>query len=133
MSSATYTRGGIIPGGHTADQVARRAEAIEKIRKLLPERPMTNLELAVRLNIPARTVYGYLCHLQDLGEAYQMNATDSRGRKTWAMDDDAQQVAAGRAAAEHAQRAVIVPARQVGMPRDGLVAALFGPARRTAA
>lgn len=33
------------------------------------------------------------------------------------------------AIAEHAQLAWIVPARQMGMPRDPLVAALFGPAR----
>jgi hypothetical protein len=123
-----YTRSGIIPGGHTADQVARRAEALEKIRKLLPERPMSNLELAVKLNLPARTVYGYLCHLQDMGEAYQMDGADSRGRKTWAIDD-AQKAAADRAADEHAKRAWIVPARQMGMPRDPLVAALFGPAK----
>jgi predicted ArsR family transcriptional regulator len=131
--SGAYTRSGLVAGGHTVDQVARRAAAIDKIRELLAETPMTNVELAVKLNLPARTVYGYLCHLQDMGEAYQMEGTDGRGRKTWAMDDDAQQVATDRAQAEHARRAWVVPARQVGMQRHWMDVALFGPAQQGAA
>jgi hypothetical protein len=130
--SGAYTRSGIIPGGHTLEQAARREAAIQKIRDLLAERPMTNMELAVRLDVPPRTAYGYLCHLQDMGEVYQMDGTDSRGRKTWTMDD-AKKVNSTRAMDEHSKRAWIVPARQMGMPRDPLVAALFGPARGAAA
>lgn len=131
--SGAYTRSGIIPGGHTHEQVARREAAIQKIRDVLTKRPMTAIELAVYIDLPTRTVYGYLARLQDLGEAYCMDGTDERGRKTWAMDDEAQKIAADRAAHEHSKRAWVVPARQMGMPRDPLVAALFGPARGAAA
>lgn len=131
--SGAYTRSGIIPGGHTHEQVARREAAIQKIRDVLTKRPMTAIELAVFIGLPTRTVYGYLARLQDMGEAYQMGGTDERGRKTWAMDDDAQKIAADRAAQEYSKRAWITPARQMGMPRDPLVTALFGPARGSAA
>ena len=126
-----YTRSGLVPGGHTGDQVARRATAIEKIRELLAEKPMSNMDLAVALGIPPRTVYGYLNYLQAVDEAYQLDAPDSRGRKVWVLDDEQESVDA--AVAQHAQRAWIVPARQLGMPRDPLVAALFGPTQGAAA
>jgi hypothetical protein len=131
--SGAYTRSGIIPGGHTHEQVARREAAIQKIRDVLTKRPMTAIELAVYIDLPTRTVYGYLARLQDLGEAYQMDGTDERGRKTWAMDDDAQKIAADRAANEHSKRAWITPARQMGMKRHWMDEALFGPARGAAA
>jgi hypothetical protein len=76
--SGAYTRSGIILGSHTPEQVARHEAAIQKIRELLTERPLTNMELALRPNIPAHTVYRYLCHLQDMGEAYQMGGVDAR-------------------------------------------------------
>lgn len=131
--SGAYTRSGLVAGGHTSDQVARRAAAIEQVRALLAEQAMSCFDLSARLGIPARTVYGYLTHLQDMGEVYQMDSLDDRGRKTWALDDEEQQVATDRAQAEHAKRAWIAPARQIGIPRDPLVAALFGPAQGAAA
>lgn len=131
--SGAYTRSGLVAGGHTSDQVARREAAIEQVRALLAVGPMSCFDLSARLAIPARTVYGYLTHLQDMGEVYQMDALDERGRKTWALDDEAQQVATDRAVAEHARRAWIVPARQVGMHRHWMDEALFGPAPGAAA
>lgn len=128
-----YTRSGIIPGGHTSDQAARRAAAIERVRALLTEQPRSCFDLAAVTGIPSGTMYRYLCHMKEEGEAYQMDALDDRGRKTWAIDSEALQMATDRAAAEHSKRAWIVPARQIGMPRDPLVAALFGPAAGAAA
>lgn len=128
MAGAHYTRSGLIAGGHTSDQVALRSAAIEEVRALLKDKPQSCFDLSAALGIPSSTIYSYLATLQDMGEVYQMEALDDRGRKTWALDDDAKQVATGRAQAEHSRRAWIVPARQVGMQRDPLVAALFGPA-----
>lgn len=126
--SGAYTRSGIVAGGHTADQLARRDAAMDRIRELLTEKPQSRAELAAVLGIPSGTVYGYLCSLQEMDEVYQMDHTDEKGRKVWAADGAAQQAGASRGAAEHTKRAWIVPARQMGMPRDPLVAALFGPA-----
>lgn len=123
-----YTRSGIIAGGHTGDQVARREAAIQKILELLIPKPRSCFDLSAVISIPSSTVYNYLRALQEEGEVYQMDALDDRGRKTWAVDSEALQAATDRAAAEHSKRAWIVPARQIGMPRDPLVAALFGPA-----
>jgi hypothetical protein len=117
----------LIPGGHTADQIARRDAAIERLREALAEKPLSRAELAVVLGIPARTVYGYLCSLQEVGEVYQMDHTDEKGRKVWALDN-AQHAASSRGADEHQKRAWIVPARQMGMPRHWMDVALFGPA-----
>jgi predicted ArsR family transcriptional regulator len=131
--SGAYTRSGIVAGGHTSDQVALRSAAIEDVRALLKDKPQSCFDLSAALGIPSSTIYGYLATLQDMGEVYQMDAFDDRGRKTWAIDNAAQQVATGRAQAEHSRRAWIVPARQVGMKRDPLIEALFGPAPGAAA
>lgn len=123
----------LIPGGHTADQIARRDAALVRIRELLAEKPRSRVDLAVALGIPPGTVYGYLCQMQELDEAYQMEHTDEKGRRVWAADSDTEQAGNSRAHAEHQKRAWIVPARQMGMLRDPLVAALFGPAQQGAA
>jgi len=118
----------LIPGGHTADQIARRDAAIERLRELLAEKPLSRAELAVALGMPTRTVYGYLCSLQEVGEVYQMDHKDEKGRAVWALEEDPQQAGVSRAAAEHQKRAWIVPARQIGMHRHWMDVALFGPA-----
>jgi hypothetical protein len=128
-----YTRSGLIPGGHTGDQAARREASIQKIRELLTEMPHSCFDLSAAVGIPSSTVYNYLRTMQEDGEVYQMDALDDRGRKTWAADSEALQAATDRAAAEHSKRAWVVPARQIGMPHDPLVAALFGPAQMGAA
>lgn len=131
--SKRYNRSGVMAGAHTSDQIARRAAAIERLRKLLAEWPRSAYELAARLELPSSTVYGYLRTLQDLGEARQTTGVDARGRKLWAADEQAPAEAAEKVKAEHASRAWVVPARQVGMPRHWMDVALFGPAPGAAA
>lgn len=122
----------LIPGGHTLEQVSRREAAMQRIRKMLADQSMSCFDLSAELGIPSGTVYGYLRNLEEQGEVYQLEHLDDRGRKAWALDSEAQQAATDRVAAEHAKRAWIVPARQIGMHRDELVAALFGPAQGAA-
>jgi hypothetical protein len=116
----------LIPGGHTADQIARREATLVRIRDLLAKKPHSRVDLAIALGIPSGTVYGYLCQMQEVDEVYQLERTDEKGRKLWAAEGGK---ATPRGVVEHQKRAWIVPARQMGMQRDALVAALFGPAR----
>lgn len=115
----------LIPGDHTADQIARRDAALVRIRELLAEKPHSRVDLAFALGIPSGTVYGYLCQMQELDEVYQLDHTDEKGRKLWAVEGGK---APSRGAVEHQKRAWIVPARQMGMQRHWMDVALFGPA-----
>lgn len=115
-----------------AEKLSRRDAAIERIAELLAEKQRTVIDLAAELSIPWNTVYGYMRFMQEVGDAHQTGYFDSKRREFWA---------AGRAKPggeanvpdECVQRAWIVPARQMGMLRDPLVAALFGPAQMGAA
>lgn len=125
MSGARYTRSGLIPGGHTSDALARRDAAIEKIREMLAEKRMSALEVTGKLGVSDSTAYGWLTYMKDLGEAHQVDAPG--GRKLWALGRDPV-TSEIEGVDDDAPKAWIVPARQVGMWCDALVAALFGPA-----
>jgi hypothetical protein len=115
-----------------AEKVSRREIAIERIAELLAEKPRTVIDLAAELSIPWNTVYGYMRFMAEVGDAHQTGEFATNRREFWA---------AGRAKPgqvlesldANPRRTVVVPARQVGMLRDPLVAALFGPAQMGAA
>jgi hypothetical protein len=130
MGGARYTRSGLIPGGHTVDMIARRDEAVEQIKLLLADQRMSALDVAGSLSVSASTAYGWLVYMKDLGEAHQLDAPG--GRKMWALGRDPV-TSEVEGVDEHAQRAWIVPARQIGMFRHWMDVALFGPARGAAA
>jgi predicted ArsR family transcriptional regulator len=113
-----------------AEKIARRANAIKRFRELLAVRPMTVNELADVVQLPPNTVYQYLCQMAEDGEA-QRQGEGAVGRRTrWILGAEEGE------REDHAPRtqgAVIVPAVQVGMWRDPLDVALFGPARGAAA
>jgi len=120
-------------GGRSEDQAARLAAAMDQVRALLAEQPLSCFDISAKLGMPAGTVYRYLCAMEEVGDVYKMAGHDGRGRKTWALDSEDHQAATDRAQAEHARRAWIVPVRQVGMTRHWMDVALFGPARGAAA
>jgi hypothetical protein len=128
MAGARYSRAGITPGGHTGSQVARREAAMKRVRDLLAEKPRSAFDLSAVMHLPSSTIYGYLRTLEAFDEAYQMAGVDHRGRKTWAICVNWADVSSEKVQSEHAKRARIVKAEQIGMPRDPLVAAMFGPA-----
>lgn len=130
--SKRYSRAGIIPGSYTETQVARREAAMKTVRELLAKKPQSAFDLSAHLHAPSSTIYGYLRSMEAFGEVYQMDGVDSRGRKTWAVELRSIEPSADKAWAEHASRARIVKAEQVGIPRDPFVAALFGPAQHAA-
>lgn len=124
----TYNRSGLIAGGHTAEHVARRAAAIERVRALLAQEPASSRAIADQLELNAHTVHGYLLHLESEGVACRTGRHDKNGRLMWKLCTPEESMAT-----EHSRRALITRARQVGMPRDQLVAAFFGSAVGAAA
>lgn len=126
--SKRFSRAGIIPGGHTATQAARREAAMKQVRELLAQKPRSAFDLSAVLHLPASTIYGYLRAMDGIGEVYQMDGVDGRGRKTWAINLNWDPSKDEKALAEHVNRARIVKAEQEGRQRDPFLAALFGPA-----
>lgn len=110
-----------------AEKVSRRDAAIERIGEMLAEKPRTVIEMAADLSIPWNTVYGYMRFMQEVGDAHQTGEFDGGRREFWAAGR-ANQGEVLETLDANPRRAWIVPARQMGMPRDPLVAALFGPA-----
>jgi hypothetical protein len=109
-----------------AEKLRRRDAACERIRVLLAKQPMSVGAIAADLGLNTGTVYGYLCFMAELGEVRRAGVPGAR-RPLWELG--VEHPAKLEANAVRPQGAVIVPAVQVGMHRDGLVAALFGPAR----
>jgi hypothetical protein len=111
-----------------AEKVSRRDRAIVRIGELLAEKHRTVVDLAAELSIPWNTVYGYLRFMQEVGDAHQTGRFAGDRREFWAAGP----VHPGEPVEsldDSPRNAWIVPARQMGMPRDPLVAALFGPAQ----
>lgn len=110
-----------------AEKLRRRDEACVRIRELLAARQMSVAVIASELGLSTGTVYGYLCFLAELGEVRRAGNPGAR-RPLWELGvEDAAKLEA------HAMRppgVVIVPAVQVGMWRDPLDVALFGPAKQ---
>jgi hypothetical protein len=112
-----------------AEKLANREVVLEQIRALLAMRNLTALDAADALNLNRTTVYAYFVYLAELGEAHKTGERDGQKRALWA---------AGRApvkeeGGQEELAAKTVPAVQIGMKRDPLAEALFGPARGAAA
>ncbi len=113
----------------------RRAAAVEQIKLLLAEGPKTAADLREALGLNGSTAFAYLHHMaSDLRIARKTGTQDGKGRELWELGEDLTLPHPdAELDASFAQRAHTVPARQVGMWRDAMVAALFGPAGGVAA
>lgn len=111
--------------------IARREDSIQQIRDALTEGAMTVGDIAERFGAPEGTIYGHMVHMEKQGTAHRTGRRDSRRRVLWAVGPKpAASPAAEQEEAMFGSRTV--PARQVGMWRDYMVAALFGPAQGAA-
>lgn len=118
-----FNKGGL----SNAEKIARREVAMERILALLAEKKLSVTDVAKDLGIHQTTAYGYLRYMADLGEAHRTEEAEENGRALWALGrDESNLPETGKQSGF--KGTVIVPARQVGIPRDPLVAALFGPA-----
>ena len=114
-----------------AAKIALRAQAVTRIRELLGKSRLSVVDLARVLRINSNTVYGYLRYMAEMGEVRRSGEFDTEHREKWelgAEDPEKLNVTEKRPIG-----AVVVPARQVGMWRDPLDVALFGPAQGAAA
>lgn len=99
------------------EMAARRDARVAQLAEMLATRRMTGPEIADALGTSRATASEDLRRLETDGQARRCNERDKHGRQLW--------TACAEGCAE--SPATIVPARQVGMWRDYLVAALFGP------
>lgn len=133
-------RGPVQPGslGSKQEQMAARAASMARVKELLAAQPMTAAELARalvnELKIVQPTALGYLRHMHKAERSIRPTG-ETRGRaELWTLGTDPtladpDEVLDRMFAAKRAT----VPACQVGMWRDPLVAAMFGPAQGAAA
>lgn len=119
------------------EQLATRAASVARIKELLAVEPRTAAELsqvlASELQVTRTTVFGYLRHMHKTERSIRL-AGETRGRaELWELGADPALPAPDEALdRSFARKCATVPARQVGMEREPLVAALFGPAREAA-
>ncbi len=99
------------------EMARQRDDRLAQLLELLAERRMTGPDLAEALGVSRPTAHEYLRRLEATGEARRSKERDACGRELWMLGREN----------EFESPATIVPARQIGMWRDALVAALFGP------
>lgn len=110
-------------------QLAARAVAIENMEELMKAGPKTIADLLQVADGQRATIVGYLRYMHMTRRTVRpTNAT--RGRSTlWELGADPSLPTADEKLDRlFAARRGSGPAKQIGMPRDPLVAALFGPA-----
>jgi hypothetical protein len=114
-------------GRSVAEIVEQRDAALARIRTMLAEKPVTVHDVCVALGVARGAAYRYLKHLAVDDEAHPTRKFDAKRRELWAAG-------AGQDKRKGAEvKIATVPAQQMGVQRDPLVAALFGPARGGAA
>lgn len=101
-----------------------KSPSVGQIRELLANGPMTAHDIGAQLGISRTGVRRFLRYMaNDLREVRKTGEQADRRRDLWELGENPEVVDP-----QVEQQAQTVPARQVGMWRDSLVAALFGPA-----
>ena len=95
---------------------------------LLENGPLTSGEISKELGINPIAGYRCLAYMRDdLRQIHSIPANNRRKMNQWAIGPDASLKSKDAALDQSfAERRFTVPARQIGMVRDALVAALFG-------
>jgi hypothetical protein len=101
----------------------QRAAFLKRIQKLLNVQPLTTDELNKELGLERYTLVSYLRYMRKEQRLIRQLADGK-----WEMGEDPALPSVDADDGEGAKQQHVVPARQVGMRRDVLVAALFGPA-----
>lgn len=116
-----------------AHRTAAREAAMSNMRELLGRKAMTTLELFKALGLNRSTGFAYLRKLHRQGVVHMLDEKRD-GLVLWALGADSKLADSDDEidAAMELKR-YVAQASQIGMWRDPLVAALFGPARGAAA
>jgi hypothetical protein len=127
MNQTTTKRGPLIPPPDTTDKLAIRAYYVEQITDLLDTGPMSAPELIELTGVIRSTMHSYLRYMEQTLLKVRRSGERKDRQVLWEIgispelgnsdDEDLLAIAPKRP---------VAPAEQVGMWRDGLVAALFG-------
>ncbi|MCA1857421.1 hypothetical protein LE190_16025 [Massilia oculi] len=126
MARGPLHRGSLRP---KEEQLAARAAAVAKITELLQEGPMTAGELLAVVGGLRPTFSNWMSHMHKKLRLIRMTGEYRNRGEIWELgadpalsdpDDELDNLIAPKQG--------IHPATQIGIPRDPLVAALFGPA-----
>lgn len=110
-----------------SQQLVRRAECLERIPRLLQQGHKTAAEIGQILEVHPSTAFAYLHFLAHELHTVRKSRDTKCGSALWELGADPALTAVTSKNTGAPQRSV-VPAQQLGMWRDWLVAALFGPA-----
>ena len=128
-------RGPVRPGalGTKEQQQAARAAAIDTIVEQLQHGPKTAGELLDVVGCLRATLSNYLNHMHKTLRLIHMTGTYRNRGELWALGADTKLPSHDEALDQLFEvRRGTSPARQIGMRRDPMVAALFGSARGAA-
>jgi transcriptional regulator with XRE-family HTH domain len=99
-----------------------------KIAELLKVRPMTRDQLAEALGVNIHTMRGYLRRMRSIQRTIRPSGEYLAECVLWELGEDPTMPDRAEQNEDYDPRRPVVPARQIGMQRDPLVTALFGPA-----
>jgi hypothetical protein len=102
------------------------------VRLLTEHGSVATGQIVEALGVNERTVVAYLRYLRDVKRTIRRSGY-LKGATLWELGEDTTARKKTPPVEEMRQSQAFVPARQMGMRRDALVAALFGPAVREAA
>lgn len=117
--------------GSRARILAQRLISCARIRAMLEKGPMTTRQIVDELGQSDSTVRTYLRHMMtDLRQIHVVGRIATVKTHVWALGAGTAEQHAK--AATFDQHQIIIQARQIGMERDPMIAAFFGPATRSA-
>jgi hypothetical protein len=120
--------------GSKVAQQAARAEAVAKVTEALAEGPKTMAELLEVVKCLRPTMANYMRYMHKTLRVIHMTGQYRNRGELWALGADTTLPTFDEQLDQlFAAKCGTVPARQLGMWRDPLVAALFGPASGGAA
>lgn len=110
-------------------RIAARAEAAKQIAALLAIEPMTIAEIVAELGMSRSTIFSYMRHMHEKLLTIRKLDESRDGSLLWTTGPDpAIQAKDEEFDKRMVEKRYAVQAHQIGMQRDYLVAALFGPA-----
>jgi hypothetical protein len=121
------------PRGRSVEEIAAAREvALARVRTMLADGPVTAHAICVELGMARGAGNRLLKHLAVDDEAHPTRQFDEKRRELWAAGPGEQGTMRPSLRKGVVRDVATVRAQQVGVQRDPLVAALFGPARGAA-
>jgi hypothetical protein len=133
MSRAHIIQEDGLRGRSLAEIIEQREKALARVRTMLAAGPVTAHDVCVELGMARGAGNRLLKHLAVDDEAHPTRMFDEKRRELWAAGPGEPGMMRPSLRKGVVRDVATVRAQQVGVQRDPLVAALFGPARGVAA